>query len=181
MVEEEYFEIPIQSHDHIYFGNLVYGGMVIEKSNVRKRPEDGIVERKIVISPSSELIDSYKLKRERDATPQGFIVRWYPDHWILQDITADAKFGRRTLVTCDFNKEETKIMRAMKGQIELIADLLRRLQSAETKIIQQKKKELIENLNPDASFEKSVEQFKKVAEVLGYAPPIRRQELPAEI
>ena len=178
MGERRIFQIPREAHDHIYFGNLVYGGMLVDKTETRKR-EDGLIERQIVFFPSPELIDKYDLRRDRDASPQGLILRWYPENLIVHDVTNDSTLGRRTFIRCDFRKEPTRLMNEVKELLDNIADLQRELQNKETKIIRQKKKELKDNLNPDASFDQGVERLKKFREVFidflprqgGNAPP----------
>ena len=179
MVESQIFNLPRlgELHDHIYFGNLVYGGMLIDKSLTRKR-EDGLIERRIVFYPSNELIDKYNLRKDRDANTQGLISRWYPEIWMIHDVTNDSTLGRRTLIRCDFLGEATKLLDEAKGMLDNIADLQRELQNKETKIIMQKKKELKDNLNPDASFDKAIERLKKFREVIidypkdnKYGPP----------
>lgn len=179
MVEEDLiFNVAEPSHDHLYFGNLVYGGMMIDKIMTKTR-DDGLIERRLVFAPSDELIRGYNLKSEVDGTPQGFIILWVPENWIIHDTNTDATFGRRTIVLCDYRLESTKLLQLFQGKMDPY--WIRRCQNAETKLITQQKKELMEYRNPDASFDNNLRKFKSVADILAGGRSEKLQQLPPEV
>lgn len=101
-----------KEREHIYFGNMVYGGQLINKSKIKKKGRTLL--RKLVISPSEELIDIYNLKKEKDATPQGFIEVWIPNRFIDFNLLKKKGHGRRTLVRSTFDGKKTALFKGVR-------------------------------------------------------------------
>ena len=147
---------------------------------VETKKNNGILWRKLVFFPSDELINGYRLDRNKDATPQGLLEMWVPDHLVELDVNVDPTFGNRIFVYCDYKLQPTKLMDRIKGKLSNEAFLLGEIENLKAQNIQLRNQIIRENKNPDLKLEGAIKLFNSVAGVMTGGTDKNRGSFPPE-
>ncbi len=101
---EEVYKYWEDQPDYIVFGDGLYGGQLIDISQ-KFKDNNGNVILRVVFRPSREIEQAFNIPQQ-EKYPQGEIIKYYPESMVCPT-SFNPKLGRRHIIMCDFNSQDT--------------------------------------------------------------------------